>query len=163
MRWWDVEAVAALERELFPRDPWSAEQFWSELAHVPATRWYAVHESGSSIDGYVGLFAVPPEGDVQTVAVAASAQGRGVGRRLLDALVAEATDRGCTQVFLEVREGNAAALALYAGAGFEQQGRRRDYYGHGQDALVLRLRLGRDEAAAEPRRGDVVSRDEATS
>lgn len=141
MRWWDVEQVAALERELFVHDPWSAEQLWGELAHVPETRWYAVHEDDSGIDGYVGLLAVPPEADVQTVAVAPRSQGRGLGRELLDALVAEAQRRGCTQLFLEVDVDNAPALALYERAGFEPQSRRRDYYGPGRDALVLRRRL----------------------
>ena len=50
MRWWDVEAVTALERQLFSHDPWSAEQFWGELAHVPETRWYAVHEDDSGVE-----------------------------------------------------------------------------------------------------------------
>jgi [ribosomal protein S18]-alanine N-acetyltransferase len=142
MRWWDVEAVADLERELFAHDPWSAEQFWGELAHVPETRWYAVHEDGSGVDGYVGLFAVPPEADVQTIAVAPRSQGHGLGRELLDALVEEARHRGCTQLFLEVRVDNEAAIALYEKAGFERQGRRAGYYADGTDALVLRRRLG---------------------
>ncbi len=141
MQWWDVEAVAVLERELFGHDPWSPEQFWGELAHMPETRWYAVHEDDAGIDGYVGLFTVPPEADVQTIAVATRSQGRGLGRELLDALVEEARRRGCTQLFLEVLADNSPALALYEGAGFVSQGRRTDYYGPGRDALVLRRRL----------------------
>ena len=142
MRWWDVEAVAALDAVLFPHDPWSAEQIWGELAHVPETRWYAVHEGDDGVDGYVGLYAVPPDGDVATIAVAPAAQGGGLGRELLDALVDEARRRGVTSLFLEVLDGNAPALALYASAGFQRQGRRRDYYGPGLDAVVLRRRLG---------------------
>ena len=141
MRWWDVDDVVALERDLFPHDAWSTEQFWSELAHAPESRWYAVHEDDQGVDGYVGLYAVPPEGDVQTIAVAPRSQGRGVGRELLDALVAEARRRGCAQLFLEVLDGNEAALALYARAGFERMGRRTSYYGPGLDAVILRLRL----------------------
>lgn len=144
MRWWDIDQVVAMERELFPDDPWSSEQFWGELAHVPETRWYVVHEDDIGIDGYVGLFAVPPEGDVQTIAVATRAQGSGLGRALLGDLVDEARRRGCTQLLLEVREDNSAALALYARAGFERQGHRRDYYGPGRDALILRRRLAGD-------------------
>ncbi|MGD9955454.1 MAG: ribosomal protein S18-alanine N-acetyltransferase [Candidatus Nanopelagicales bacterium] len=147
MRWWDVEQCALLERELFEHAPWTAEQFWSELAHVPDTRWFAVHEDAEGIDGYVCLAAVPPEGDVQTIAVAPRSQGRGLGRELLDALLAEAARRGCTQVFLEVLDTNAPAIALYERSGFERQGRRRDYYGPGADALVMRKRL-REEVPA---------------
>jgi ribosomal-protein-alanine N-acetyltransferase len=141
MRWWDVLDVSALERTLFAHDPWTVEQFWGELARVPESRWYAVHEDVEGVDGYVGMYAVPPEADVQTIAVAPRSQGKGLGRELLDELVAEARRRGCTQLFLEVDVDNAPALALYERTGFERQGRRRDYYGPGRDALVLRRRL----------------------
>lgn len=148
MRWWDVEAATALERELFEHAPWSAEQFWGELAHVPESRWFAVHEDDAGLDAYVCLAAVPPEADVQTIAVAPRSQGRGLGRQLLDALLDEARRRGCTQVFLEVLDTNEAAIALYERAGFERQGRRRDYYGPGADALVMRKRFRDEEVPA---------------
>lgn len=141
MRWWDVEQVATLERDLFAHDPWSVEQFWGELARVPESRWYAVHEDDLGIDGYVGLYTVPPEADVQTIAVAPRSQGQGLGRALLDALVDEARVRGCAQLFLEVRVDNVSAIALYERRGFTHDGRRTDYYGPGLDALVMRLRL----------------------
>jgi hypothetical protein len=63
-----------------------------------------------------------------------------------------------TQLFLEVLAGNDAALALYASSGFERQGHRRDYYGPGLDAIVLRHRLrghhhADDVAASDADRG----------
>lgn len=141
MRWWDVEAVHRLETELFP-DPWSVETFWSELAHVPESRHYLVAESNGGIVGYAGLVATGHQADIQTLAVAAAAQGQGLGRRLLDALLDEATRRWATEVLLEVRAENTAAQALYAGAGFERIAIRRGYYQPGgTDALVLRRRL----------------------
>jgi ribosomal-protein-alanine N-acetyltransferase len=141
MRWWDLDEVVSLEHELFPDDPWSPEQFWGELAHVPETRWYAVHTDDAGIDAYVGVFAIPPDADVQTIAVAPRAQGRGLGRELLDAAIAEARRRGCSQVMLEVAHDNEPAIALYTSVGFESLGRRRDYYGPGLDAVIMRLRL----------------------
>jgi len=141
MRWWDVEVVHALETELFP-DPWSVETFWSELAHVPETRHYLVAERAGSLVGYAGLVAVGRQADVQTLAVDRAAQGHGLGRRLLDALVAEARRRDIGDVLLEVRAENEAAQALYARAGFERISIRRGYYRPGgTDAHVLRLRL----------------------
>lgn len=137
MRWWDADAVLELERELFP-DPWSYEQLLSELAYVPETRWYAVAEAGEDIVGYAGLRAVPPEAEINTVAVAPVAQGTGLGSRLVEAMLDEAGRRGCTQVFLEVREDNLAAQRLYSRHGFERIGTRPGYYGPGQDALVMR-------------------------
>lgn len=146
MRWWDVEPVAALDRSLFPTSAWTPEQFWSELAGVPESRWYVVAESGDDVVGYGGVFVVPPEADVQTLAVAREAQGRGLGRRLLDALVEHAVDRGCTTLMLEVNAGNRAAQQLYAAAGFETIARRSRYYPDGSDALILQRRLHREPA-----------------
>jgi [ribosomal protein S18]-alanine N-acetyltransferase len=140
LRWWDVEAVVPLERELFGATAWSAETFWSELAQP--SRWYvtAVAPDGELL-GYAGLMAGGAEADVQTIAVSPAAQGQGLGRRLLGALVEEADARGATSVLLEVRADNPAAIALYRSAGFEQLAVRRRYYQPDDvDALVMRLR-----------------------
>ena len=97
LRWWDVAAVHALEARLFDPDQWSPEVFWSELA---AGRWYVVAEDAEDAEqvvGYAGLAVNGAEADVQTVAVSPDAQGRGLGRLLLDALVAEAARQGAHQ------------------------------------------------------------------
>lgn len=141
MRWWDLEEVHALERRLFADSPWTPGQLWSELARVPESRWYVVARRGPRIVGYAGVFVVVPEADVQTVAVAPEEQGRGTGRALLGALIDVAGDRGSGILHLEVRADNAAALRLYRAMGFVADGRRRDYYGRGHDALLMSLRL----------------------
>ena len=141
MRWWDIAAAHALETALFP-DPWTVETFWSELANVPATRHYVVAGLADRVVGYAGLVETGHQADVQTLAVAPDAQGQGLGRRLLDALLDAARRRGAVEVLLEVRAENVAAQALYAGAGFERIAVRRGYYRPaGTDAHVLRLRL----------------------
>jgi [ribosomal protein S18]-alanine N-acetyltransferase len=146
MRWTDLEAVLPMEQELFPHDPWSAETFWAELARVPETRCYVVvHDADGAVLGYAGLFTAGDDADVQTIAVSPAAQGRGLGRLLLHSLVRTARDRDCRQLFLEVRSDNAAALRLYEREGFEQLGRRRDYYGSGVDALTMRAFLLREQ------------------
>jgi ribosomal-protein-alanine N-acetyltransferase len=139
MRWWDVEAAAALERELFADDPWSVEAFWSELAGVPATRHYVAAQADGTLVGYAGLMAVGGQADVQTVAVAPAAQGSGVGARLLAALLDEADRRDEAAVLLEVRADNEPAIRLYERHGFERLGLRRGYYQpSGADAVVMR-------------------------
>lgn len=150
MRWWDIAGLPAIERSLFGPDAWTAEQFWSELAGVPASRWYVVAAEAAGpgpagdgeVVGYTGLAVAGDTADVQTMAVRPDRQGRGLGRRLLDALLAEAGRRGCAQVFLEVRRDNAGARALYAGRAFEEVAVRRRYYADGCDALVLRRAHG---------------------
>ncbi|HEX5568827.1 MAG TPA: ribosomal protein S18-alanine N-acetyltransferase [Streptomyces sp.] len=143
MRWWDIEPVQALERDLFPHDAWPPALFWSELAHARgphASRRYLVAETADGrIAGYGGLAAVSGTGDIQTIAAARDHWGTGLGARLLTALLKAATDFECHEVLLEVRVDNVRAQRLYERFGFTVIGRRRGYYQPGDvDALVMR-------------------------
>ncbi|HWG92876.1 MAG TPA: GNAT family N-acetyltransferase, partial [Mycobacteriales bacterium] len=82
MRWWHVEALMPLERQLFGEQPWTARTFWSELGQLD-TRAYVVALDGDDVVGYAGLCDYPDEAWVQTMAVAPSHQGQGLGARLL--------------------------------------------------------------------------------
>ncbi|WP_150236801.1 ribosomal protein S18-alanine N-acetyltransferase [Nocardiopsis quinghaiensis] len=135
----DVPAVMTLERTLFPLDAWSEDMLRAELAE-PA-RYYLVAESGDALVGYAGLWSGPPEGDVQTIAVAEQVWGRGVGGALLTELLLQAERRGVTHMFLEVRSDNPRAQRLYERFGFVQVGVRRGYY-KGADAFVMRRVAG---------------------
>jgi ribosomal-protein-alanine N-acetyltransferase len=104
------------------------------------------HAAGTGqLAGYAGLLS-PGGGqaDILTMAVARERWGQRIGAQLLDALVAEAARRGCTDVFLEVRVDNDRAQRLYRSRGFTQIGIRRGYYQpSGTDALVMQLSLPR--------------------
>ena len=143
MRWWDIDPVLALEKDLFPEDAWSRGMFWSELAHSrgpAATRHYVVAESEGRIVGYAGLAASGDLADVQTIAVARDQQGSGLGGRLLTDLLRAATAFECREVMLECRVDNVRAQKLYERFGFAPIGFRRGYYQPGNvDALVMRL------------------------
>ncbi|MGW1614202.1 ribosomal protein S18-alanine N-acetyltransferase [Streptomyces sp. NPDC002285] len=143
MRWWDIDAVLGLEKELFPEDAWSRGMFWSELAHSRgpgATRRYVVAENGGRLVGYAGLASAGELADVQTIAVARDHWGTGLGGRLLTELLRAATDFECAEVMLECRVDNVRAQKLYERYGFEAIGFRRGYYQPGNvDALVMRL------------------------
>lgn len=140
MRWWHVELLLPLEAELFGDEPWTARTFWSELGQVD-TRAYLVALDGPDPVGYAGLCDYPDEAWVQTMAVAPSHRGRGLGGQLLLALLAEADRRGQRVVSLEVRADNGPAQRLYARHGFSRTGVRRGYYQpSGADAWVLTRR-----------------------
>ncbi|CAL9449587.1 N-alpha-acetyltransferase RimI [Streptomyces sp. enrichment culture] len=151
MRWWDIDPVLELERDLFPEDAWSRGMFWSELAHARgpgATRRYVVAEEGGRIVGYAGLTTsgtesdggATPAADVQTIAVTRDHWGTGLGSRLLTELLRAATAFECAEVMLECRVDNVRAQKLYERFGFEVIGVRRGYYQPGNvDALVMRL------------------------
>jgi ribosomal-protein-alanine N-acetyltransferase len=137
MRWWHVEQVLPVEQALFGEEPWTARTFWSELGQLD-TRHYLVASSGEEVVGYAGLCDYPDEAWVQTMAVAPSAQGQGLGARLLEALLAEAERRRQRTVRLEVRADNDRAQALYARHGFVREGLRRGYYQpSGVDAVLM--------------------------
>jgi ribosomal-protein-alanine N-acetyltransferase len=137
MRWWHIDAVLPLEQDLFVDDRWTARTYWSELGQ-PDTRHYLVAVDGDAVVGYAGLCDYPDEAFVQTMAVARSAQGQGLGARLLQALLDEATRRGQRRVLLEVRADNTRAIALYERFGFRPSGVRRGYYQpSGRDAVVM--------------------------
>ena len=132
--------VAEQDRQLYPF-PWSAGNFEDSLR--------AGHSAWTMFDGcepvgYGVLMMVLDEAHLLNISVVASRQRGGLGRHLLDHLTGVARQAGATQFFLEVRPSNAAALALYARAGFALIGRRKGYYpaveGR-EDALVMRAEL----------------------
>ena len=165
----DLVHVLALEHELFPEDPWTAEMFAGEISQPPESRLYLLAEAdagapdihsrdidsrdivtgrgaqgGTAMAGYAGMMFLPDgtQADVLTIAVRAAFWGRGIGSALLGALLAAARDRGCAEVFLEVRADNPRARGLYLRRGFEEIGVRRGYYQpSGVDAIVMRKDL----------------------
>lgn len=139
MRWWHVAELLPIEQALFAPQPWSERVFWSELGRFESRHYLVAVEDGQVV-GYAGLCDYPDEAFVQTLAVAAAAQGRGIGSQLLTALLEEATRRGQRAVSLEVRADNDAAQRLYARHAFARTGVRRGYYPGGIDALVLTRR-----------------------
>lgn len=141
MRWWDIESLEPIERDLFGASSWSVETFWTELAQV-ATRSYLVVEgdAGAAV-GFGGVSVNGSEADVHTIAISRSTQRRGLGARLLGALIDVAAERDAKSLVLEVRAGNVAAIELYRRFGFERIAVRRGYYQpDGEDAWIMRLR-----------------------
>ena len=139
MRWWDIEPVMNLERQLFTEDAWTETMFWSELAEHDS-RHYVVADAEGSVVGYAGLCAYKSgEAYVQTIGVDAGRRHEGIGTALLTDLLTDAQRRGCRHVDLEVRDGNSDAIRLYERHGFRRIGLRRGYYQpSGADAVVMR-------------------------
>ena len=136
MRWWDIDVVDPLEQELFPLDPLSIDQWWRELAQLH--NHYFVVESAGELCGYARLSISGIDADIQTIAIADSFQGKGIGRKLLNQLVARSRELGVTYIFLEVRSDNTSALSMYSSFGFAEISKRAKYYPDGTDAVILR-------------------------
>ena len=141
----DLGEVSELERACYS-DPWAASAF-EQLTDNPRVHFVLARrgEDGAGpILGYVVAWFVMDEGELANLAVTPAARRGGVAKALLGSVLAECERRGIRDLFLEVRESNAAALALYRGQGFEQVGRRESYYRHpSESALILRRRVDR--------------------
>lgn len=142
----DLDAVTALERAIYS-NPWRREHFEQLLAMERAAGWVA--EVDGALAGFAVACAIADEAELENIAVAEAARGRGIGRRLLDEVEAFAVRRGARRLYLDVREGNVAARALYEARGYGVVGRRRGYYTEPrEDALTMMRRLASPEPVA---------------
>ena len=134
----DLTEIARIERSCFA-DPWSEDSFRRLLDVPPATFLVAVASPEAPIAGYIVAFAVEEDAEILNVAVDTPFRGRGLAGQMLDAVLIDLAARRVRHAFLEVRESNAAALALYGSRGFAEIGRRKGYYRRPtEDALVMR-------------------------
>ncbi|SRR6266571_573225 len=131
----DLEAVLAIETVSYPL-PWSRTHFLDELGSPHAFPLVALDQDGK-LAGYICPMLVIDEGHILNVAVDPALRGKGIGRLLVEKVLAECRDRGAEFVSLEVRPSNLDAIALYKGMGFVECGRRKRYYENGEDALLM--------------------------
>jgi ribosomal-protein-alanine N-acetyltransferase len=143
----DCRAIARLHEEDFRR-PWSAEEFESLLAQNTVFGFTA-REIGNPRLGLVGFVLArlaAGEGEILTVAVARTHRGQGLGHALMDAVLRKLHGERAEELFLEVDETNAPAIALYKRLGFNEVARRPGYYEHEgrqrSDAIVMKRMLG---------------------
>ena len=135
----DAAELGRLERACFS-DPWT-DRSLSEAIRSDHGISLVATDRGETL-GYLLARHAGGSGEILNLAVAPPARRRGVGRVLLDEGLRRLSDLGVAEVFLEVRESNGAALALYQGRGFRIAGTRRGYYrSPEEDALVLRLEI----------------------
>lgn len=129
-----LEGVATLERLCFG-EPWSAKALELLLGDGA---FAVVCTEGQDVLAYGGMLSVLDEGQVTNIAVHPDHRRCGLGRRVLEAMLEEAERRGLTEISLEVRASNHAAISLYEQAGFSAVGRRRSFYKQPtEDALVM--------------------------
>ena len=131
-----IPQVAQLEKECF-HDPWSENAVASELKN-PLSLWL-VAVDGQKVAGYVGSQSVMGEADMMNIAVSSDYRRKGIAQELVERLVALLREKDVYSLALEVRASNEPAKALYSKLGFNQVGRRPNYYRNPkEDALILR-------------------------
>lgn len=133
----DLDGILAVDQASFT-NPWTREMFEWEAAHSDVARVYVVRAGGAGVIAYCAGWIVFDELHINNLAVLPAWRRRGVGRALLEAVLAEARRLGAVRATLEVRASNQAARALYERAGFRPAGLRRGYYTNPvEDALIL--------------------------
>ena len=137
----DLPVFVSLDKELFPYSPWSASQYKEEFS-APTRHFVVALDGEQIIIGYAGVFAPGgAEADVLTVGVVPSQRGKGVARQLMALITDWARQQGSTAMMLEVKVDNTEAIGLYESLGYSKLNVRKDYFGAGLDALVMRLEL----------------------
>ena len=131
-----VAQIAQLEKICFS-DPWSERSVASELENKLSC-WLVAME-GEQVAGYIGSQTVCGETDMMNVAVHPDHRRKGIAEKLILALIEELKGMESHCLTLEVRASNAPAIALYEKLGFQEIGRRKNYYRNPrEDALILR-------------------------
>lgn len=141
MREEHTEILAELERQCFSK-PWSQKALLDEVENPSACFLVAVADG--RVAGYGGMHCVCGQCYLANLAVSPEYRRQGIGAALLAALEKEARSRGGEFLSLEVRPSNCQAIGLYTKLGFEEAGRRRDFYRDPrEDALILTKRFER--------------------
>jgi [ribosomal protein S18]-alanine N-acetyltransferase len=137
----DIPVLVSLDKELFPYSPWSAGQYREEIS-APTRLFVVALDDASRVIGYAGVFAPGgAEADVLTVGVVPMHRGNGIARELMARITQWAINQGSIAMMLEVKTDNVEAISLYESLGYTKLNVRKDYFGTGLDALVMRKEL----------------------
>ncbi|MBR2159726.1 MAG: ribosomal protein S18-alanine N-acetyltransferase [Clostridia bacterium] len=139
---WEVnlaQNLADLETAIF-KDPWTKNAIIDSIKS-PLFHGEVLLDEKGDIIAYYGFYSIIPETHIANLAVREDKRGLGLGNVILERLLSQAIMLGNSEFTLEVRPSNEKAIALYKKYGFKVEGRRRNYYGDGEDALIMWKRL----------------------
>jgi len=141
----DLARVKAIANSLPDAPHWPKSAYKTAIDPDSAPRRIALVATGTEagdVEGFAVASLLPPQSELETIAVEAARQRRSLGRRLFDELVLQLKAAGVEEVHLEVRVSNQPALGFYRSLGFVPTGLRRGYYADPvEDAALMRLRL----------------------
>ena len=137
----DLPVFVSLDKDLFPYSPWTAGQYKEEFSS-PTRHFVVAVDEEQSIIGYAGVFAPgKTEADILTVGVVPEHRGKGIAKELMALITNWAKVQGSTAMMLEVKTDNVDAIGLYESLGYLKINLRKNYFGAGLDALVMRKEL----------------------
>jgi ribosomal-protein-alanine N-acetyltransferase len=145
----DLDAVVALEAASFT-NPWTRDMLARELEAPTSARVYVLRLAGTPVAAFCSCWVIADELHINTIAVDATRRRQGLGRALMQHVLAEVACEGVRRATLEVRRSNVAALRLYEGLGFAVASVRKRYYTHPEeDALILWRETGPGDSNPE--------------
>lgn len=154
MSYHDIPYIEELEPLCFTA-PWPGDTYRHELAHNKLSSYWVLRPASQTSDdappilAYGGYWLMGAEAHVMTIATHPDYRRRGLGRRLLAAMIDHARNAGATEITLEVRAGNHTAQAMYVAMGFVVVGERKRYYSdNGEDAILMTLFLDETSISA---------------
>ena len=131
----DVPQVFDIERNSFNDSSWSIDAFYHEVEQNEFANYFII-EFNEKIIGYIGLWIVIDQAQITTVAIDNEYRGYGLGQLLLKYVMNFVREK-CEMMSLEVRVDNDIAQHFYTNLCFKYGGKRKNYYGEGEDALVM--------------------------
>ena len=138
----DISQIASLEQKAFEGSNhkcWSEKMFYEEFS-APGRVWWVAHDMGRIV-GFAGGLMAQDTCEVLDVAVDPERRREGIAMRLLMRVAYDAQMLSATTITLEVDSSNSPAIKLYSTMGFEEVGKRPNYYGQGNDALIMTANL----------------------
>ena len=139
----DLLAMLAIEKHAATAAHWSIEQYealFRASGQIALIVQEETQQEKAQVQGFIIARAIGVEWEIENIALAGPARRRGLGTRLLGEFLDLARAQGAEAVFLEVRESNRAARALYEKWSFMRSGRRQRYYKDPEeDAILYRL------------------------
>ena len=138
----DIARLIAIAQESASAGHWTVSQYEQALTEGHPHRLVLVLEEAGSVLGFVVAAEIAGEWELENIAVAASAQGKGHADRLMDTLLEALRKSAASGISLEVRVSNSPARRLYEKWGFEAAGTRPGYYHNpSEDAIIYKKNL----------------------
>ncbi len=138
----DIDRVMDIAEGLKDAPRWRRETYQAAVEPgLPERIALVAVDAAGNVNGFAVAVLIPPQAELETIAVVSETQRKGIASRIFEELRAGLKRMQITEVMLEVRESNHAARALYARLGFVENGRRHGYYSDPQEDAVLLQRL----------------------
>ena len=135
----DIDAIARVENACFST-PWSIDAIKHEICENKLANFMIACDEENNIVGYIGIWTLLDECQINKIAVIPEKRKIGIGKAILNHVLEFTRDIGVKNWYLEVRESNTAAQALYRSAGFSSVGTRKNYYINPvEDAVLMSL------------------------